>query len=78
MKCRRATYFTDLGMIKYYQKTCGWKSKKTKKYIRNYDRYTTLKNHFLCFTLGNIALFKEYWNLWSTISLLKPWHCIDF
>ena len=27
---------TDMGMIEYYQKTCGWNSKstKTKKYIK--------------------------------------------
>ena len=45
MICRRATYFTDLEMIKYYQKTCDWNSKftKTKNYIRNYARYTMLK-----------------------------------
>ena len=25
MICRRVTYFTDLEMIVYYQKICGWK-----------------------------------------------------
>ena len=24
MRCREATYFTDLEMIEYYQKRCGW------------------------------------------------------
>ena len=27
-------------------------SRKTKNYVRNYTRYTTLKSHFLWFTLG--------------------------
>ena len=48
-----ATYFKDLEMTEYYQKTCGWNSKSTKpkNYVKNYARYTTLKNHFLWFTL---------------------------
>ena len=56
MICRRATYFTDLEMIEYYQKTCGWNSKsvKTKKYVKNYTRYTMLKTNSLCFTIGSI------------------------
>ena len=55
---RRATYFADLEMIEYCQKTCGWnsKSKKTKKHVNNYARYTALKNQSLCFTLGHMAL----------------------
>ena len=51
---------TDLGMIEYYQKTCGWNSKstKTKKYVKNYSRYSTLKNRFLCVTLGYVPLIR--------------------
>ena len=51
--CRRATYFTDSEIIKYFGKMCGWNSKsmKTKNYVRNYARYNTLKNHFVWFTL---------------------------
>ena len=49
--CRRATYFTDSEMIKYYQTMCGWNSKtmktKIQNYVRNYASYTMLKNHFL-------------------------------
>ena len=58
MICRTATYFTDLEMIECYQTTCDWNSKstKTKKYIKNYARYTTLKNNSLCFTFGRMAL----------------------
>ena len=50
----RATYFTDLEMVEYYQKICSWNSKSTtnKNYRRNYARCTTLKNHFLWFMLG--------------------------
>ena len=57
---RRVTYFIDLEMIEYYQKTCGWNSKsmKTKNYIRNYARYTMLKNHLLWFMLGNMSVMR--------------------
>ena len=42
---RRETYFTGLGMIEYYQKMCSGNSKfwKSKKYVKNYARYTMLK-----------------------------------
>ena len=67
MICRRATYFTDSEIIENFQKTCGWNSKsmKTIKYVRNYTRYTMLKvvSYGLC---------------WSTVSILKPWHCRNF
>ena len=57
---RRATYFTDSEMFKYYQKTCGWnrKSKKAKNYVRNYTRYTMLKNHFMLLTLGLMTVMR--------------------
>ena len=44
MICRRATYSTDSETIQYLQKTSGSNSKsiKTKNYVRNYARYTTL------------------------------------
>ena len=59
-----ATYFTDLEMIQYYQKTYGWnKSTKTKNYVINYARYTTLKNHFLWFMLGRVTVMRiSKWN----------------
>ena len=49
MTCRRATYLKDSEMIEYYQKVSNWntKSTKTKNYVTNYARYTTLKNHFV-------------------------------
>ena len=45
MTCKKVSYFTDLEMVKYYQKRCGWNSKssKTNDYVRNYARYTKLK-----------------------------------
>ena len=54
MICRRLTYFTDLEIIEYYQKTCNWNntSTKIKNYVISYARYTTLKNHSLWFILG--------------------------
>ena len=46
MICEKAIYFTDSEMVKYYQKTCSSNSKfkKTKNYVTNYARCTTLKN----------------------------------
>ena len=54
------TYFTDLEMIEYYQKTCGWNSKssKTKDYVRNYARYTKLK-------IISSGLRWDVWLLWE-------------
>ena len=55
------TYFTDLEMIEYYQKTCGWNRSLWKLngylmvYIRMYGCYENIKIKF-----------------WSTISILKP------
>ena len=64
----------------------GWNSKsmKTKNYVRNYTRYTVLKNNFLWFTLGPMRVFTlmTYENikikLWSIINILKPAHCRNF
>ena len=80
MICTRATYYTDLEMIEHYQKTCDWNSKstKTKNYVTNYSRYTMLKI-FLWLTLGRITVMRiSKKKLWSTISILKPWHCRKF
>ena len=57
---KRVTYFTDSEMIEYYQKTCGRNSKstKTKSYVRNYARYTMLKNHLLWFMLGCMTVMR--------------------
>ena len=54
MICRRVKYFRWSEIIEYYGKKCSWNSMsmKTKNYVRNYTRYTTLKSHFLWFTLG--------------------------
>ena len=64
MICRRATYYTGLGMIKYYQKTCSWNSKstKTKKYIKNYSRYTALKNN-------SFVLCSDVWHCYKNIEI---------
>ena len=61
MMWKRATYFTDSEMIKYYQKTCGWNSKctKTRKHITNNTRYTTLKINFYGFN-WDVWLLQEY------------------
>ena len=75
--CKRATYFTDSELTGYYQKTCGWnsKSQKTKNYITNYARYTTLKKSFLMVYVGTYDCYENIkTKLWSTISILKPWH----
>ena len=58
MICRRVTYFTDLEMIEYYQKMCSWNSQsmKTKKYAKNYARYTMLKIISYVFLLGCMTL----------------------
>ena len=60
MICEKAIYFTDLEMIKYYQKTCSSNSKfkKTKNYVTNYARCTTLKKYFLWFTLGHMTVMR--------------------
>ena len=67
-------------MIEYHQKNVWLKEKsaKTKNYLITYTRYTTLKNHFLLFTLGCVAVTRRSkLKLWSTISILKLWH-IEF
>ena len=33
-------------------------STKTKNYLKNYVRYTTLKNYFLWFTLGRMTIMR--------------------
>ena len=77
MICNRATYFTDSEIIEYYQEMCGWNSKspKTKNDVTNYARYTTLKNSFLMVYVGTFDCYENIkTKLWSTISILKPWH----
>ena len=76
MICRRATYFTDLEMIKYYQKMCGWNDMflKTKTYAANYARYTMLKKSFLTVYIGMFDCYKNIKiKLSSTASIFKPW-----
>ena len=77
MICKRVTYFTDLEIIEYYLKMCGWNSKslKTKNYVTNYARYATLKKSFLMVYIGTYDCYENIkTKLWSTISILKPWH----
>ena len=40
------------------KKQLKWKSTETKNYMINYARYTTLKNHFLWFTLGHVTVMR--------------------
>ena len=75
--CKRATYFTDLEMIEYYQKMRGWNSKspKTKSYVTNYARYTMLKKSFLMVYNGMYDCYENIkTKLWLTITILKPWY----
>ena len=59
--CRSKGIFTDLEMIKYYQKMCGWNRSLWKLKLRNKLRQIQyVKNHFLWFTLGHIWLLWEY------------------
>ena len=60
MICTEMAYFTDLKMIRYYQKRWGWNSEspKTKNYATTYARHTTLKNCFLRFTLGHMTVMR--------------------
>ena len=57
---RGATYFIDSEMIRNFQKMCGYNSKstETKNYLKNYARYTTLKNYFLWFTFGRMTIMR--------------------
>ena len=74
--CKRATYFTYLEMIEYYQKTCDWNSKslKTENYVTNYARYTTLNKLILMVYVGTYGCCENIkTKLWSTLSVLKPW-----
>ena len=70
-----STYFTDLEMTEYNQKTCGWNSEsmKTKNYVRNYARYSTLKKSFLVVYIRTYGCYENY-----NISILKSWHYKNF
>ena len=75
MTCRRSTYFTDSEMIEYYQKTCGWSSKSTK--TKNSQQ--KMMPDTICWKIISYGTYDCYKNikikLWSTINILKPWHC---
>ena len=57
---RGATYFIDSEMIRNFQKMCGYNSEstETKNYLKNYARYTTLKNYFLWLTFGRMTIMR--------------------
>ena len=57
---RGATYFIDSEMIRNFQKMCGYnrESTETKNYLKNYARYTTLKNYFLWLTFGRMTIMR--------------------
>ena len=85
MICRRAAYFIDSGMTEYYQKTCDWNSTslKTKNLCNklckiHYTHTHTKKTFFMVY----VETYDCYENikikLWSTVSILKPWHCRNF
>ena len=62
-------------MTEYNQKTWGWNSEsiKTKNYVRNYARYSTLKKSFLVVYIGTYGCYENY-----NISILKLWHYKNF
>ena len=70
MICKSSNIFYRFGNDRILPKICSWNGSLQKLKTVNYARYTALKNHFLW--------FMEYENvkikLWSTISILKPWH----
>ena len=43
-----------------------------------FARYTILKNHFPRFTLVHMTSVRISKENWSTITILKPWHCQNF
>ena len=74
---RRVTYFIDSEMIEYYQKTCGWNSKsmKTKKLHKKLCQIHYAKKSFTMVYVGKYECYENIKiKLWSTISILKPWH----
>ena len=70
--CRRATDFTDLEMIEYYQKTCSWNTKSTKtKNCNKLHQIHYAKKSFLMVYVGTYGCYENTKiNVWSTISVL--------
>ena len=70
--CRRATDFTDLEMIEYYQKTCSWNTKSTKtKNCNKLHQIHYAKESFLMVYIGTYDCYENIKiNVWSTISIL--------
>ena len=58
--CRSSDIFYRFGNDQILPKNVRlkWKSTKTKNYVIDYTRYTTLKNHFLWFTLGRMIVMR--------------------
>ena len=60
MICRSSDIFYRFGNDRILPKNVRLKQKstKTKNYVINYARYTTLKNGFLLFTLGRMIVMR--------------------
>ena len=60
MICTGSNIFYRFGNDRILPKNVRLKQKstKTKNYVINYARYTTLKNHFLWFTLGRVTVIR--------------------
>ena len=79
MICRRVRYFTDSEMIVYYQKGVAEIASLWKLKTKNYARCTILQKLFLMIYIGTCECYENIRiKLWSTISILKPWHCRSF
>ena len=76
MICRSSDIFYRFGNDRILPKNVRLKQKsmKTKNCVLNQARYTKEKNHFLWFTLERVTYENIKIKLWSTNSILKPWH----
>ena len=61
--CRSSDILNRFGNDRILPKNTRlkYKSTKTKNYVKNYARYTTLNNYFLWFTMGRMIVI-EYQN----------------
>ena len=60
MICRSSNIFYRFGNGRILPENVRlkYKSTKTKNYVINYGRYTTLKNHFLWFKFGRLTVMR--------------------
>ena len=66
MICRRVTYFTDMGMVKYYQKMCGW-NKHDKNISISFLAYMQSRYHPSCNAAHKCNSSVQYFSMiWIT------------